>query len=462
MLYAALFLSLTMAAQTVSTAYVKFQYCQDTESNVVKNVSNCLTEYTWNNVLFTGDGTKSTTITNARGCDSTINMTVNFVDNRIVVPTNPGTVCTVDLPYLWEYEGDQHPINSAGHYEDESAEEDEYGCPKYLFTLDLQTEHCVPAGAISGMFSVSANKQVYFSKGNLQFCAKPGSNPKNYTHLIYSNTFQQQSGTTTSGGQWRFAEHQYDYVGATTQLADGETNTGNVYVGNTQSCNTSRSSSYSGYIDIFTWGSSSVSMKPWSLTAGNASLYNIDCFDWGYYNSIYYGNNQSSAVSEWRTPKAAEMKYLLKDRHGSGWSANNRMAMGTIEGQNGLILLPDVWTQPAGVPFSDYTNAVATQLSTNVYTASTWQQMEDRGAVFLPCAGRYEWGWDKWGGFNKYGGYWLREYYSSYPSTSEAYYFEFRTTTGVEINKINTDSGRTAVGNGQYTNYSVRLIQDVQ
>ena len=461
----ALFVVLSLQAQ-VKEASIEFRTCFDTESTEpAATVATCLSPYVWHHATFdVSDGehqTKDGYELTAKGCTCVVHMDVTFENHD---ETHPTVANWCDTYGVYEWRAQDNTL--LGSYTQSTQAEvahgtNAYGCP-IIYTLDLTVNQCAPLGAINGKFSVSANKQVYFSKGNLQFCAKPGSNPKNYTHLIFNNSFQQQSGTTTSGGQWRFAEHQYDYVGATTQLANGETNTGNVYVGGTQSSNSSRSSSYSGYIDIFTWGSSSVSMTPWSLTAGYASLYNIDCFDWGYYNSIYYGNNQSSAVSEWRTPKAAEMKYLLKDRHGSGWSANNRMAMGTIEGQNGLILLPDVWAQPAGVPFRDYTNSVATQLSTNVYTASTWQQMEDRGAVFLPCAGMYEWGWSTWGGFNKYGGYWLREYYSSYPSTSEAYYFEFRTTTGVNITNINTDSGRASVGNGKYTNYSVRLIQDVQ
>ena len=42
-------------------------------------------------------------------------------------------------------------------------------------------------GRLGGLFSVGADKQVYFSQGNLQYCA------------------------TTA--VWRFAEHQYDFVG---------------------------------------------------------------------------------------------------------------------------------------------------------------------------------------------------------------------------------------------------------
>ena len=66
---------------------------------------------------------------------------------------------------------------------------------------------CATEGALSGLFSVSADKQVYFSQGNLQY----------------------QASTDT----WRFAENQYDTIGA---------------------LNANISSMYDGWIDFFRWG----------------------------------------------------------------------------------------------------------------------------------------------------------------------------------------------------------------
>ncbi|MBO4655069.1 MAG: hypothetical protein J5644_05955, partial [Bacteroidales bacterium] len=54
-----------------------------------------------------------------------------------------------------------------------------------------------PQGAISGKFSVSSTKQVYFSQGNLQYQA--------------------------STGTWRFAEHQYDFIGGGNFLSESNT-----------------------------------------------------------------------------------------------------------------------------------------------------------------------------------------------------------------------------------------------
>ena len=71
-----------------------------------------------------------------------------------------------------------------------------------------------PTSAIEFAFSVSDEQQIYFSRGNLQY----------------------QASTST----WRFAEHQYDIIGED---------------------NVNRSSTYSGWIDLFAWGTSGYGEK---------------------------------------------------------------------------------------------------------------------------------------------------------------------------------------------------------
>ena len=63
-----------------------------------------------------------------------------------------------------------------------------YGNEVTFNTLSSKTKMQLPEGALPGLFSVGEGKQVYFSKGNLQYRA-----------------------TTRT---WRFAEHQYDIIGA--------------------------------------------------------------------------------------------------------------------------------------------------------------------------------------------------------------------------------------------------------
>ena len=83
-----------------------------------------------------------------------------------------------------------------------------------------------------GPFSVSATKKVMFSPGNLQFNAMKG------IHQCADGTSQQ--------GTWRFAEHQWDYVGDATN--------GNVYENGTKCDNAKINSTYNGWIDFFGWG----------------------------------------------------------------------------------------------------------------------------------------------------------------------------------------------------------------
>ena len=196
-----------------------------------------------------------------------------------------------------------------------------------------------------GVFSVSATKQVTFSKGNLQY----------------------QASTNT----WRFAEHQYDYIGA---------------------ANKNISATYSGWIDLFGWGTGNAPTKTSTSNSDYSSF-----IDWGM-NPISNGGNEAGL---WRTLSSAEWGYLFSNRKDNA----KLCGMGTIAGISGVILLPDNWVKPSGVSFWSYSEGNANDhFSDNTYTASQWQKMEDAGAVFLPAAG-YRDGTSV-GGTGSYGYYW--------------------------------------------------------
>lgn len=115
-----------------------------------------------------------------------------------------------------------------------------------------------PQGAIPGLFSISAEQQVYFSQGNL---------------------------VKNTNGTWSFAEHQYD---------DG---------------------------DLFTWASSGydgptignhdIAYGDWN---GEGSTYAN--YDWGVYNPIINGGNTPGL---WRTLTRGEWDYLLQ-HHTCTWT----------------------------------------------------------------------------------------------------------------------------------------------
>ena len=71
-------------------------------------------------------------------------------------------------------------------------------------------------------------------------------------------------------------------------------------------------------------------------------------------------------------------------------NASSLKGVARVNGVNGLILLPDNWTCPAGVTFqsgfhSNY--GVDYYAAYQTFTAGKWSKLEAAGAVFLPAAG---------------------------------------------------------------------------
>lgn len=208
------------------------------------------------------------------------------------------------------------------------------------------TEQKWANGVLPGKFSVSADKQVNFSQGNLQ-------------------------ATTTDLGTkwtWIFADNQYDYIG------DAVAN--NVITGNgTVSSN--------GTVDQFGWSTAATYYG--IHNSKEEKTYSGDFVDWGV-NVITNGGNKANL---WRTLTADEWGYLFFKRT----NAATLLALGSVNGVNGVILLPDNWTLPKGVSFTnsgtlDYWDLMGSDsyednFSHNTYTISQWTIMESSGAVFL-------------------------------------------------------------------------------
>lgn len=268
-----------------------------------------------------------------------------------------------------------------------------------------------------GVFSVAAGKTVSFSPGNLQFNAVQGS------HL--------RADGSISKGTWRFAENQWDYVGNE---------------------NKNISENYDGWIDLFGWGTSgydntendlaAIFFQPWSCSDKhltsipkdstlNCDAYEItgECeweyiyftskeedgneygygpsidmyggdlvgrnanYDWGVYNSIYNGGNQTNL---WRTLTYAEWNYLLNNRT----NAQFLRSQATVNNIKGYILLPDDFKRPSDITWSHQSD----DWTTNNYTIEQWKVMESIGAIFLPASG-YR-GGTSVSKTQKYGYYW--------------------------------------------------------
>lgn len=230
-----------------------------------------------------------------------------------------------------------------------------------------------PTGAINGLFSVSATQQVWFSQGNLQYKAS-------------TNT-------------WRFATNQWDYVGGTDW--DGTISGSN---------NSNISSSYSGWIDLFGWGTSgynhgAVCYQPWSTIMNELYYYaySYPCYnlydqtgraDWGY-NAISNGGSQTN---QWRTLRGNEWYYVFNSRN---TPSGTRYAKAIVNGVEGVILLPDNWVD-SNYNLNDK-NVSDGPYSSNLISMSVWTSVfQSQGAVFLPMAGHRENENEIWHDFGSY------------------------------------------------------------
>ena len=200
-------------------------------------------------------------------------------------------------------------------------------------------------GTLKALFSVSRYKRVRFSQGNLQY-----SNTG--THLV--------DGGTMARGTWRFAENQWDTLGHDNDNAD---------------------SLYTGWIDLFGWGTSGYNgkypyMKDTDPSHYGNGIYSISetNYDWGVYNAISNGGDEPGL---WRTLTIDEWRYVLDERP----DALQKFSYAVIDGIGGVVLLPDYWVQPQGVTF------IPRNGSSNIYNNDQWTLLEKNGAVFLPANG---------------------------------------------------------------------------
>lgn len=245
-------------------------------------------------------------------------------------------------------------------------------------------------------FSVAKANQVFFSKANLQY------HPTNEV--------------------WRFADAGYDIVG---------------------NDNSKIARFCDGWIDLFGWGSAD---EPYNAST-YTSAYPSDFTDWGTKN-ISNGDGRA-----WRTLTADEWTYLFEKRT----NAAALFGFGSVNGTNGLILLPDGWTLPAGSTFvpstengfvdkGTYYQCTGDAYASNSYTENQWAPMEAAGAVFLPAAGsRFSKNVSE---VNQKGYYWSATHAEE---DGKAHYIYFRSNGYSVSSAISVSSG-----------YSVRLVSDAE
>ncbi len=135
-----------------------------------------------------------------------------------------------------------------------------------IYNITRTVAPSVPEGAINGKFTVASGKQVYFSKGNLQYDANAAT-------------------------KWYFAEHQYDYIGSAT-----------------------------GYpMDLFTWGNiANPAYDGTDYYTGNSDL--SGTYDWGSnIGEGWYTLSKDEWVYLFQTRTNAASKYgyaTVADKYG--------------------------------------------------------------------------------------------------------------------------------------------------
>lgn len=222
------------------------------------------------------------------------------------------------------------------------------------FTLGFQALNMPipPDDGVWGLFSVSPIQQVWIAAGNLQYNKNLGS-------------FTAPDGTLQNG-TWRFAEHQWDFVGY------GGNRAGTVEGSNNYS---NASWTASSWVDQFQWGATGyngLNPRPWIDTIANyptmpATIAGTH-YDWGVY-----------CIPGWRTLSKDEWQYLEHGANRNGGSS--KIAAATVNGVHGAILLPDIWNGPA-LPVAGINTS--TSYNGNVFAAEQWAEYEAFGAAFLP------------------------------------------------------------------------------
>lgn len=266
-------------------------------------------------------------------------------------------------------------------------------------TTEPEPEQELP-GLMVGKFSVSDTKKVIFSPGNLQY---------NSSEATY---------------KWRFAEHQYDYVGA---------------------WNTST------WVDLFGWGT-------WTGDATNPinESNNNGDYSWAVADFTQESKlaDESQRGYDWRTltddNNDGEWSYLLKTRTTGGTvfgTASARYAHATINTDgtpvNGLILFPD----GVDIASSEVTTAGLVNHPSDWGTKCTsaqWTALAAKGCVFLPAAGYRE-------------GTTVNE-------ANKGYYWSSSPSSSFSSDACNVDFGSYSISwNGTYRRrgHSVRLVRDV-
>lgn len=229
-----------------------------------------------------------------------------------------------------------------------------------------------PEGALSGLFSVSADQKVYFSKGNL------------YADISDDN------GTLDGDDPWHFEDEQYyyrDYYGITEDAAN-----------------------LAG--DVTTTPEHTVGMFYWSPNTATACSKEWEDFDVDPETEyVFFSNNDDVVLYDnnaWYTLSDPEWEWLLgpgcvssafevpkpgvncRTSSTVGGVENARFAWVSVNGVPGFLIFPDLfeWKDNMGSAPTNINETYMSPVSICSYTDEQFAKMEEAGCAFLPAAGK--------------------------------------------------------------------------
>ena len=289
----------------------------------------------------------------------------------ITIPSKAGEVWAILLP--------QAQVTDAYAYSKNCATQNRFTVP------EIEANQYSPSGIALNLqdtyISASSTTKVLFAPGNLQYL-----------------------GNANGTGTWRFAEHQYDFMGD--GPSSGTDYQGNVTVSGYTKYNASADSDVAR--DLFGWGTSGYNNKyPYMTTTTINEYYNGSLvdenanYDWGVYHSAS-GSSTDKIINggsySWRLLTYDEWSYVINRTnkvYTREWPDSYKQTKklfcdATITGVmtnnvQGVIIFPNSWN---GDFFRNiqYGNDSGCTFNSNVFNADQWAVLENMGCVFLPVA----------------------------------------------------------------------------
>lgn len=336
---------------------------------------------------------------------------------------------------------------------------------------------------VSGKFSVSPSKQVYFASGNLVVTYRSNGQ---HEWAFEENQYDFSSGTGPGGSYEGMSNYETDgtrisHFGWATAGVKNDAGYYGYDVNHTSFQPYSVRIGEDGY-DEHTYGPSYVSAINGGVWGGDIpnrlvseNTWNRDGLstatnavrkycDWGVHFDENGEGSQSRTDGLWYTLSASEWNYLFLERENYALLIGRAMIHIAESGVfiNGLVILPDNWERPSSCRFRSTTSSgVSADYSTNIYTSGemgdyfdgSWAEMEQSGAVFLPTAGTRSQEYDSafyfWGNYvHENCAYWSS---SNYTGDSALCFYILSSPTS-EFRKISTSA--------KYEGHCVRLVHD--